>query len=64
MPFYEVEDPLKGTVRTIREVTDAHIREVLGLVKGDRSRAARLLGCSRENVRRWIRRTGWPACNR
>ena len=52
-----------GPPRPLRDVTEAYIAHVLSLSHGNRSRAARLLGVSRETLRLRIARGAPPPVN-
>jgi two-component system response regulator HydG len=51
----------KGLNRTLAEVEAEHIANVLNSVKGNKTRAARILGIDRKTLREKIRRANLPA---
>lgn len=57
-PPFASSRPLLGTGDALRESKVMAIYEALDVTDGDASAAARLLGCSRETIRRVLRREG------
>ncbi len=50
------EEPRQGAVRTLADVEQDYARRILGLVDGNKSAAARLLGVDRKTLRRVLSR--------